>query len=95
MTNIAYFISDHGFGHDSRSVAIIHSLLDCDLDIFINLHTSKSLSFVRNSLSSSESRDRFVFHEMVNDFGFVNKDQSFKIDHEETANDVHKWVQSW
>ena len=94
MTTIAYFISDHGFGHASRSVAIIRSLLNCDLDISINLHTSKPLSFVRNSLFSSEYRDRFDFHEMVNDFGFIKEQQSFMIDHEETAHEVHKWVQS-
>ncbi len=95
MSTIAYFISDHGFGHASRSVAIIRSLLDCDLDISINLHTSKPLSFVRNSLSSSESRDRFDFHDMVNDFGFIKEQQSFVIDHKETAHEVHRWVQSW
>ncbi|MHA2247493.1 MAG: glycosyltransferase family protein [Candidatus Hodarchaeales archaeon] len=95
MTTIAYFISDHGFGHASRSIAIIRSLLDCDLDISINLHTSKPLPFVRNSLSSSEYRDRFDFHDMVNDFGFIKKQQSFLINHEETAHKVHRWVQSW
>lgn len=95
MTSIAYFISDHGFGHASRSIAIIRSLLDCDLDISINLHTSKPLSFVRNSLSSSEYRDRFDFDDMINDFGFINEQQSYMIDHEETAHEVHKWVQSW
>ncbi len=65
------------------------------MDISINLHTSKPLSFVRNSLSSSEYRDRFDFHDMVNDFGFIKKQQSFLIDHEETAYEVHRWVQSW
>ncbi|MHA1933359.1 MAG: glycosyltransferase family protein, partial [Promethearchaeota archaeon] len=95
MTTIAYFISDHGFGHASRSIAIIRSLLNCDLDISINLHTSNPLGFVRNSLSSSEYRDRFDFHDMVNDFGFIKRKQTFTIDHVETAKEVHRWIQSW
>jgi hypothetical protein len=95
MTTIAYFISDHGFGHASRSIAIIRSLLECDMDISINLHTSKPLSFIQNSLSSSDYKERLDFHNIVNDFGFFAKKQSFLIDHEETAKEVHKWVHSW
>lgn len=44
MPTIAYFISDHGLGHAARSVAIIPSLLDCDLEISVNIHTSKPLN---------------------------------------------------
>lgn len=37
MSIIAYFISDHGLGHATRSVTIIRSLLECDLEVTVKV----------------------------------------------------------
>ncbi len=46
MTTIAYVIINHGLGHTTRSIAIIRSILECDLEVFFNIHPSTSLSFI-------------------------------------------------
>ena len=95
MSNIAYFISDHGLGHASRSIAIIRSLLECDLEISIEVHTSRPLSFVRRSFSHHDTIHRVTFHEQVNDIGFIGDTSTGKIDFQSTATEVTSWVKDW
>ncbi len=95
MSTIAYFISDHGFGHATRSIAIIRSLLECDLDISINIHTFKPLFLVQKSFATLEDPKRLEFNEQSNDIGFIGDSVTGKIDYRSTAKDVHKWIQNW
>lgn len=95
MPTIAYFISDHGLGHATRSVAIIRSLLECDLDISVNIHTSKPLSLVQKSLTTTDEPRRVDFHEQLNDLGFIGDKITGKIDYRSTANEVNSWIQNW
>ena len=92
MPTIAYFISDHGFGHASRSIAIIRSLLDCDLEISIEIHTSKPLFFIQRSFSQMQ---RVSFHEQLNDFGFIADKKTGSIDFQKTAMEVSFWIKNW
>ncbi|MFX0125879.1 MAG: glycosyltransferase family protein [Candidatus Hodarchaeota archaeon] len=95
MSQIVYFISDHGFGHASRSIAIIRSLLECDLEISIEIHTSKPLSFVQRSFSQNEETQRVAFHEQMNDIGFIGDAITGMIDYQRTANEVISWIKDW
>ena len=88
MPSIAYFISDHGLGHATRSVAIIRSLLECDPEISFNVHTSIPLSLVQRSFSSSEHKKRVDFQEQPNDIGFISDKITGKIDFQNTAQQV-------
>ena len=49
MNNIAFYISDHGFGHASRSIAIIRELIKKD-NLKIYIKTSSPLELIKNSL---------------------------------------------
>lgn len=89
------FISDHGLGHATRSVTIIRSLLECDLEISINIHTSKPLSLVQKSLTTSEEPQRIDFHEQLNYLGFIGDKITGQIDHHSTAKEVNSWIQDW
>lgn len=95
MSIIAYFISDHGFGHASRSIAIIRSLLECDLEISIEIHTSSPLSFVQRSFSQNEEPPRVQFHKQMNDIGFIGDETTGKIDYQSTAKEVSLWINDW
>lgn len=95
MSTIAYFISDHGFGHASRSIAIIRSLLDCDLEISIEIHTSKPLSFIQRSFPRNKKAQRVAFHEQMNDFGFIGDKRTGNIDYQRTATEVSSWIKNW
>ncbi|MFX1282138.1 MAG: hypothetical protein ACFFB5_00725 [Promethearchaeota archaeon] len=95
MPTIAYFISDHGLGHATRSIAIIRSMFECDLETSVNIHTSKPLSLMKNSLSLIDVPKRVDFHEQLNDFGFIGDELTGKIDHPKTALEVTSWIQTW
>jgi hypothetical protein len=95
MSSLAYFISDHGFGHASRSIAIIRSLLECDLEISIEIHTSKPLSFIQSSFTQNDEIQRVNFHEQVNDIGFIGEKTTGKIDYQNTATEVTSWINDW
>lgn len=94
MPTIAYFVSDHGLGHATRSVAIIRSLLECDLELSINIHTEKPLAFMQQSLTSIEDQ-RVDFHRQMNDFGYISDINTGKIDHRTTTKEIQSWVQDW
>jgi uncharacterized protein (TIGR00661 family) len=95
MPTIVYFISDHGLGHATRSIAIVRSLLECDLEITVNIHTSKPMSLVKKSLFSSEEQHRVDFHKQANDLGFIGDKITGKIDYRSTAKKVKSWIQDW
>lgn len=95
MPTIAYFISDHGFGHASRSVAIIRSLLECDPEISVNIHTSRPLAFVQKSFPKTEEPHQVDFHEQLNDVGFIGDKTTGKIDYQSTAIEVNSWIKHW
>lgn len=70
MKIIAYYISDYGYGHASRSIAIIRRLLEVDATIRIIICTSFSTSFLKQSLSSK----RVLFRKINTDIGYyLNK----------------------
>jgi len=95
MPTIAYFISDHGLGHASRSVAIIRELLECDLEVSINIHTSNPLNFVKNSLAFHDGSKRVDYHEQMNDMGFIYDQNTGKIDSQHTISEIHTWINDW
>lgn len=50
MKTIAYYISDYGFGHASRSIAVIRKLLNHP-EVEIMICHSFALSFIKESLT--------------------------------------------
>lgn len=83
---IGVFISGHGFGHGTRTCAIlkeITSFISCDFDIFSNLPTW----FFQQNLSSLN----FTLHHIKTDIGLVQK-TPFLHDLDETVNQLKEFV---
>ncbi|MBT8342036.1 MAG: YchJ family protein [Desulfatitalea sp.] len=68
MMHIAYFITDHGFGHASRSAAIMAALARQVGDIRFELFTTSPQWIFSDSLGGD-----FGYHEIRNDVGMVQR----------------------
>ena len=73
MKTIAYYISNYGYGHASRSIAVIRELLR-EPKVRIIICHSYALSFIRSSLND----ERVSFKRIKTDIGyFLEKDSIF------------------
>jgi len=91
ITRICFYISDYGYGHVSRDIAIIKRILDEFSDIKIYVKTGGLFHFVRQSLLHANV-------EVVrtkNDAGVVFKENGVSIDRKRTKNSLNEWVASW
>ncbi|WEG13426.1 glycosyltransferase [Pullulanibacillus sp. KACC 23026] len=68
MKKIAYYISDYGFGHGARSVAVIRRLLEWSKDVHLTVCTSYSLPFIKRSLG--DDNQQVGYRHVENDIGF-------------------------
>ncbi len=90
--NIAYYITDHGYGHATRDIAIIRSLLENFDGLRITICCSKPLDFIRKSIKQHGSRVKF--RDVRNDFGYYTDDE-LKIQKTKTKDEVETWVKNW
>lgn len=80
MKTICYYISDYGYGHATRSIALIRSLLQYAPNQYrIIVCSKKTLPFIRESLKG-EISDSIHYHECASDLGYVLKDGSIDTD---------------
>lgn len=77
MKTIAYYISDYGYGHASRSIAIIRGLLEHKPLIRIIVCTSFPMNFIRESLNSYSN---VQYRVVVNDIGYFLEENSLEPD---------------
>ncbi|MFW6306185.1 MAG: glycosyltransferase family protein, partial [Bacillota bacterium] len=91
MKKIVYYISDHGYGHASRGIALLRELAE-DNDIHIIVKTGRPLDFIRESLQSYNNIE-YIYSE--NDAGLLLKKDSLEVDKQGLQQRVTKWVQSW
>ncbi len=82
MKRIAYYISDHGYGHAARSIAVIKKLVEENPDLEVTVNCSYPLQFAIDNLVGME---RIKFRRVRNDFGYYT-DENFDIDKEKTEN---------
>ncbi|WHY71984.1 glycosyltransferase [Fictibacillus enclensis] len=78
MKTIAYYISEYGFGHATRSIALMREMLRTDKELRIIVCTSFSLEFIRDSLV--EFGNRVVYHKGVTDIGYILQKGSLQLD---------------
>lgn len=76
MKKVAYYISDYGYGHASRSIAIIRKLLLSRIDLKIIVCHSFALSFLKASLLDN----RVSYRNIHTDIGFLLQKNSFEPD---------------
>jgi uncharacterized protein (TIGR00661 family) len=90
LKTIAYYISDYGYGHASRSIAIIRKLLSRS-DVRIIVCHSFALSFMRESLNS----DRVSYREVKTDIGYFLQVNSIHPDKVKMLNEYKSFVANW
>ncbi|WHY61501.1 glycosyltransferase family protein [Cytobacillus firmus] len=91
MKTIAYYISDYGFGHASRSIAVIRELLKVALDIRIIVCHSYGLSFLRNSLDYKQ----LSYRELKTDIGYILKENSILPDEERIYKEYKQFISNF
>lgn len=89
--NICFYISDYGYGHASRSIAIIRKLLSEYKDAKIYIKNSGAFDYIRHSLPQGNV-------EVVrskNDIGVIFRENSVIVDREQTRKMLIDWISSW
>ncbi|UZJ79350.1 glycosyltransferase [Fictibacillus sp. KU28468] len=92
MKTICFYISEYGYGHASRCMAIIRRLLSTDEGVRILVCNHFSLGFIKDSLVSFN--ERVVFHDVVTDVGYVLKPGSLQLDNEALQQNVKNHLES-
>lgn len=93
MKTIAYYISDYGYGHASRSIAVIRNFLDKTADAKVIICNSFALAFIKESLA--EYGKRVVFHEVHTDIGYVLKKDSLEPDPLSLQTQLQAFYDNW
>jgi uncharacterized protein (TIGR00661 family) len=91
MLNICFYISDYGYGHASRDIAIIRRILDEFNDVKMYIKTGEPFHFVMNSLP----KKNVEVIQSENDIGVVFKENSVTVDCERTKRVLNDWLASW
>lgn len=78
MKTIVFYVSEYGYGHATRSIALIRELLENKQDIRVILCNSFALAFMKDSLQ--EYGDRLMYHNVSTDVGYVLQKQTLNLD---------------
>ncbi|WP_179884108.1 glycosyltransferase family protein [Priestia megaterium] len=89
MKTIAYYISDYGYGHATRSTAIIRELLKQNETMQVIICHSFALDFLQQSF---RHEPRVTFREVAIDVGYVLKENSLEPDAKRLNNNVSYYV---
>ncbi|MCF6794995.1 hypothetical protein L1M59_02545 [Bacillus sp. ET1] len=92
MKTIAYYISDYGYGHATRSTAIIRELLKQNEQIEIIICHSLAIEFLRQSFRYEH---RVRFREILTDVGYMLKENSLEPDADLLNDEVASYVSSF
>lgn len=91
MTSICFYISDYGYGHAARDIAIIRKLLAEFDDLTIYIKTDGPFQFVKQSLPQRNIK----VIQTKNDIGLIFKENSINVDRERTKTMLDNWMASW
>lgn len=94
MKTIAFFISDHGFGHASRNIPIIRYILEVNKDIRLIIKTGKLQGeFIKDCIAEFLDRVDIYFEPM--DIGLVLKEGTLDIDVPLLENKVQEYINTF
>ena len=94
MRTIAFYLSNHGFGHASRNIPIIEELLEREDDLRIIVKCGKNqIQFISESLERYSPK--ITYYEINNDIGLVLKEGNIDVDKAKLYSDVKKFIGSW
>ncbi|TCM92801.1 glycosyl transferase family 28 [Paenibacillus sp. BK033] len=91
---IAYYVSDYGFGHATRSIAVIRALFQvADQPYRLVICSSDTvLAFIKASLSNY--REVIEYRQCISDVGYVLKPDSIEPDTVAFAAKYHKYMEN-
>ena len=84
MKKILYYVSDHGKGHATRSIAIIQEMLKHNIEV--NVRNTNALEFFKQSLPNVKIIPGKT------DVGSTIKKDGFSIDKNKTKENQIKWI---
>lgn len=90
MKIIAYYITGYGYGHASRSIAIIRRLLNHDAGIKIHICSSFPTPFLQASLNNYQ--DRLSFRNDYAEFEYVLRPNSMEPDTEKIRKEYRQFM---
>jgi UDP-N-acetylglucosamine transferase subunit ALG13 len=90
LKTIAYYISDYGYGHASRSIAIIRKILN-EPNIRIIVCHSFALEFIKESLSSN----RVTYRNIKTDIGYFLEKNSIHPDKLRILLEYKNFLANW
>ena len=91
MTNICFYISDYGYGHASRDIAVIRGIQDDFNGVKIYIKTEEPFHFVQQSLPQKDVK----VIQTKNDIGVIFKENSVIVDREQTEKILDEWLALW
>lgn len=89
---IVYYISDYGYGHAARSIALIRRILERDIakNMLLVICGGRSLPFIRKSLAMYEQQ--IVYRNTQLDLGYITKPGSVELDYSEMKNGYKEYI---
>jgi hypothetical protein len=91
MQSICYYVSDYGYGHASRSIAVVRRILDSFKGTRVFVKTSFPFDFVRRSLPA----EGVVPVRTENDIGVAFRKGSAEVDTMKTGEMLDGWLDTW
>lgn len=91
MVNICYYISDYGYGHASRSIAVVRRMLHSFDAAKLYIKTDYPFDFIRQSLPQKNAKAIRI----KNDVGVIFRKNSVSVDRDETEKMLDEWLFSW
>jgi len=84
MKKIVYYISDHGLGHTTRSIAIIREILKNNIQVTIR--NSNAIDFISKSLREIKIKSG------ITDIGTKIKKDGVSIDIQQSKKQINPWI---
>ncbi len=84
ISQIAYFISPHGFGHAARAASVMEALVSMDPSVRFDIFTTIPAWFFKHNLS-----DSFKYHRLQTDLGLLQK-TPFQEDYDNTLKNLNR-----
>lgn len=95
--NLVFYLSDHGFGHMSRNISVIASVIR-RYDSYVYIVCGKrQLEFAKDVLGTmldEEQCSRIIYREEHTDIGLVLYDGTLDVDAKKLANACDMYVES-
>lgn len=95
MTTICYYVSDYGYGHATRSIAVIRRLLRHSRyrgDLKLLVRSGKALPFLQQSLAEEVMTNRVECIPFASELGYVLIEGSIQIDLDRMHSQYERYI---